>query len=52
MTALIQAEKNGEFDAAVRAASLERLKRLPAAHQPLERKPAASASAVEAKPAP
>jgi beta-N-acetylhexosaminidase len=34
MTALIDAEKQGQFDAGVRAASLERLKRLPAAQAP------------------
>jgi beta-N-acetylhexosaminidase len=52
MTALIQAEKNGELDSAVRAASVERLKKLPAAHQTLEPKPAGSASPEEGNPAP
>jgi hypothetical protein len=49
MTALIDAEKQGRFDAGVRAASLERLKRLPAAQAPPIPETAASPPAVPAK---
>lgn len=54
MTALIDAEKKGLLDAEMRAASLERLKKLPAAHAavpPPEKpeKPAQSADAKDSK---
>lgn len=48
MTALIDAEKQGQFDAGVRAASLERLKRLPAAQAPPIAEPAASPDSIPA----
>jgi beta-N-acetylhexosaminidase len=45
MTALIEADKTGGLDAKARAASLERLQRLPSAHPPME-KPVTAQSAA------
>ncbi len=52
MTALIDAEKNGLIDRDARAASLVRLKRLPAAHaaMPPPEKPALPPKKSAAKP--
>ncbi len=52
MTALIDAEKTGQIDGEVRAASLERLKRLPAAHAaiPAPESPALPPKKSAAKP--